>query len=299
MPLPMVLATAVPNTKAAMKFQKAAHSTARNGVSTRVETTVAMELAASCQPFENSKAKVRKIVMTTSANWLTESGVLQDDAFNHVGNVFTFVHCGFHHFENLFPLDDLHRVFFFFEQLGDQRATKPVAFVLQSVDFDDVLKRFIGRPHGVNGAGKFRGGGGKNLGKLQGAGSHVVDAIKNEAAGGGVNQVDDVIHGAAKLVHILAIERCNEGLVKLAENLVGNLVALVLNGLYTLHLLRHTCVMLQHRGERVGPANDIFRLFAEQGRKITVLRKESLQKSGHVLGSPLRSQRCGARSVAK
>src|SRR5712692_10104184 len=60
-PLPMVLATAVPKTKAAMKFQKAAQTTARKGVRTRVETTVAMELAASCQPFENSKVRVRKM----------------------------------------------------------------------------------------------------------------------------------------------------------------------------------------------------------------------------------------------
>src|SRR5579871_1184598 len=59
MPLPMDLATAVPNTNAAMKFQNAAQATARNGVSTRVETTVAMEFAASCQPLENSKARVR------------------------------------------------------------------------------------------------------------------------------------------------------------------------------------------------------------------------------------------------
>jgi hypothetical protein len=58
MPLPMVLATAVPNKNAATKFQKAAQATARKGVSTRVETTVAMELAASCQPLENSNARV-------------------------------------------------------------------------------------------------------------------------------------------------------------------------------------------------------------------------------------------------
>src|SRR5579863_5296074 len=71
MPLPMVLATAVPNTKAAMKFQKAAHATARNGVKTRVDTTVAIELAASCQPFENSNASVRKITASSSENPLT------------------------------------------------------------------------------------------------------------------------------------------------------------------------------------------------------------------------------------
>ncbi|MND07545.1 hypothetical protein D3C83_295850 [compost metagenome] len=47
MPDPTVLATAVPNTKAATKLKKAAHTTAWPGFSTRVETTVAIELAAS------------------------------------------------------------------------------------------------------------------------------------------------------------------------------------------------------------------------------------------------------------
>lgn len=46
-PPPTVLAMAVPNTNAAMKFQKAAQETAANGERTRVETTVAMELAES------------------------------------------------------------------------------------------------------------------------------------------------------------------------------------------------------------------------------------------------------------
>ena len=46
-PLPMVLATAVPNPKAATKLKNAAHTTACMGESTRVVTTVAMELAAS------------------------------------------------------------------------------------------------------------------------------------------------------------------------------------------------------------------------------------------------------------
>src|SRR5437588_4488046 len=62
-PLPMVPATAVLKKKAAIKFQKAAQTTAVNGLRTRVETTVAMELAASCQPLENSNASVRKTTM--------------------------------------------------------------------------------------------------------------------------------------------------------------------------------------------------------------------------------------------
>ena len=46
-PLPTVRATCTPKPKAATKLKKAAHATACMGVSTRVETTVAIELAAS------------------------------------------------------------------------------------------------------------------------------------------------------------------------------------------------------------------------------------------------------------
>ena len=46
-PDPTVLATAVPNVNAAMKLKKAAQMTALPGVSTRVDTTVAIEFAAS------------------------------------------------------------------------------------------------------------------------------------------------------------------------------------------------------------------------------------------------------------
>ena len=47
MPRPIVLATAVPSRKAARKLNAAAHTTASLGERTRVETTVAMLLAAS------------------------------------------------------------------------------------------------------------------------------------------------------------------------------------------------------------------------------------------------------------
>src|SRR5262249_35866009 len=46
-PLPTVVATCTPKPNAATKLKKPAHTTACSGVSTRVETTVAIELAAS------------------------------------------------------------------------------------------------------------------------------------------------------------------------------------------------------------------------------------------------------------
>ena len=55
MPLPMVFATLTPPPNAATKLKKAAQATAMPGASTRVETTVAMELAASWKPLRKSK----------------------------------------------------------------------------------------------------------------------------------------------------------------------------------------------------------------------------------------------------
>src|SRR5215208_7216589 len=46
-PVPIAWATAVPTVNAAMKLKKAAHTTAANGLSTRVPTMVAMEFAES------------------------------------------------------------------------------------------------------------------------------------------------------------------------------------------------------------------------------------------------------------
>lgn len=51
MPFPMVEATEVPKTRKTMKLKNAAQITASPGESTRVETMVEIELAASCVPF--------------------------------------------------------------------------------------------------------------------------------------------------------------------------------------------------------------------------------------------------------
>ena len=64
-PLPTVLATPTPKPKAATKLKKAAHTTAWSGVRTRVETTVAMEFAASWKPLMKSKTSATKTMKTT------------------------------------------------------------------------------------------------------------------------------------------------------------------------------------------------------------------------------------------
>ena len=60
-PVPMVCATLSPNTAKATKLKNAAHSTAYCGRSTRVDTIVAIELAASCNPLRKSNSSATAI----------------------------------------------------------------------------------------------------------------------------------------------------------------------------------------------------------------------------------------------
>src|SRR2546426_6932321 len=69
-PLPKVLATAVPKVKAAMKLKNAAQTTAMRGERTRVETTVAMELAASWKSLRKSKVRATRMSRTANKNIL-------------------------------------------------------------------------------------------------------------------------------------------------------------------------------------------------------------------------------------
>jgi len=65
-PEPIVFATAVPNTKTAAKLKKAAYTTAVVGERTRVETTVAIALAASWKPLMKSNAKAITMIARTN-----------------------------------------------------------------------------------------------------------------------------------------------------------------------------------------------------------------------------------------
>ncbi len=65
MPCPIVRATAVPTVNAAAKLKHAAHSTAGNGLSTRVPTTVAMELAESWKPLLKSNRNATAMIAMT------------------------------------------------------------------------------------------------------------------------------------------------------------------------------------------------------------------------------------------
>src|SRR5581483_4847280 len=143
----MVFATDSPNTRNATKLKKAAHTTAHCGRSTRVETIVAIEFAASWNPFMKSKASASTISSTTTSNATlpltpspdaasarTASRVLEHDALDHIGHVLAFVGDRLEELIDLLQLDDLARVGLFAEELRERRAEHVVGLGLEPVD---------------------------------------------------------------------------------------------------------------------------------------------------------------------
>src|SRR5438309_1825799 len=85
-PCLIVEATASPKTRNAMKLKKAAHATARCGERTRVETIVAIELAASWKPLMKSNARASPMIAQTR-----ESDILEHDPLDDVRHVLAAV----------------------------------------------------------------------------------------------------------------------------------------------------------------------------------------------------------------
>src|SRR5512134_142241 len=126
MPRPTVSATCRPKNRNAMKLKNAAHATAYCGRSTRVETIVAIEFAASWKPFMKSKASASTIRNTISSMAMVvpvmaafapassprpgvavprASRVLEDDALDHVRDVLALVRHRLQELVHLLQLD--------------------------------------------------------------------------------------------------------------------------------------------------------------------------------------------------
>src|SRR5438132_7546747 len=161
-PLPMVVATATPKPKAATKLKNAAQTTAALGVSTRVDTTVAIEFAASWKPFMKSNARATRMrAPRTSMRWEVgvgaASAVLERHTFDHVRDVLAAVDRVLQVVVDLLPLDHVDGIGARAEEAGDRAPQELVAQVLEAVDLRavgeearpvlQVAQRAHGRPH--------------------------------------------------------------------------------------------------------------------------------------------------------
>src|SRR6185437_3757541 len=97
-PEPTVWATFSPKKRKAMKLKNAAHNTAKRGDRTRVDTIVAIELAASCRPFRRSNSRATATSATSKCSEMAVSAfprasdVLDQNAVDAVGDILEPVH---------------------------------------------------------------------------------------------------------------------------------------------------------------------------------------------------------------
>jgi len=57
----------------------------------------------------------------------------------------------------------------------------------------------------------------KDLDEVYSSGAYGVHTIEHKTACGGVDEVDDVVEAAAKLVNVFTVKRGDEGLIELGE----------------------------------------------------------------------------------
>src|SRR5438034_548621 len=265
-PLPTVLATCTPKPKAATKLKKAAHTTACSGVSTRVETTVAIELAASWKPLMKSKSRATMTMKTTRVSMRAGrgSGHLEDDPFDDVRHVLAAVGDDLHRLVDLLPLDDLDGIARLVEERGQAVTQQVVGAVLEPVDLDGVLveagihvAQAADRPvHRLRRLDDHVGHGPAGGGRL-------LDPIDNEALGGRLDVVEHVVQPRGEVVDVLAIDRRDEGRVQLLDDLVGDLVARVLDFLDLMGLGARVGEVVAEVVEQRGGVEDVLGLLLE------------------------------------
>src|SRR5215216_7917739 len=264
--LPTVLATPVWNTKKAAKLKKAAQRTAMRGVSTRVETTVAIELAASWNPLVKSNTSASRTMATTLSR--TRSGMLDDDRLHGVGDVLEVVERLLELLDDVLPDEHVAGRVLGVEvvEVGPGPPVEAVALVLQLVEVDQVgaqrlllepaqvAEAVVGRPgrpvyqpglldHGVQGLGHL---------------------VQDQHVGRFLDGVEHVVEVAGEGVDVLAVEGGDEGGVEPGVDGVGEPVALVLGVDQALGLHLGVDEVLHHVQQLPGGVGEVGRGLVEQ-----------------------------------
>src|SRR2546427_10446117 len=227
-PLPTVVATWTPKPNAATKLKNAAHTTAWSGVSTRVETPVAIELAASWKPLMKSKTSATKMMKTTAVN--TEgraigSRHLEDDPLDAVRHVLAAVGDRLHRLVDLLPLDHLDGVALLLEHRGEGLAQQGVGAVLKAVHLHRVLvEARVHRAQAPDAAVHRRDLRHAHPCPRPARRGRLFDPVDDEALGGGLEEVEHVVEAGRGGVGGLAGGWGGEGRGSAADGTAGGLV---------------------------------------------------------------------------
>src|SRR5829696_694374 len=264
--LPTVLATPVWNTKKAAKLKKAAQMTAIFGVSTLVETTVAIELAASWKPLVKSNTKASATIAMTESR--ARSGMLDDDGLDRVGDMLEGVEGLLQLLDDVLPDEQVTGRVLGVEvvEVGPGPAVQLVALVLQLVEVDQVgAQRLLLEPAQVAQAVGGRPGRPVDQpGLLDHRLQRLGHLVQDQHVGRGLDGVEHVVELAGQGVDVLAVEGGDEGAVEPGVDGVGQPVTLVLGVDQALGLHLGVDEVLHHVQQLPGGVDEVGRDLIEQ-----------------------------------
>src|SRR4029453_13232539 len=294
MPWPIVWATAVPKIKTARKLKVAAQYTASRGVSTRVETTVAMAFAASWKPLIKSKTRATPIRTRTrggaARSWRIPvrlsaagmSGGLEHDAFDKIGDIFAAIKGVFEEFVNLLPLDDVDRVRALLEKPRHALPEDGIPLVFEPIDFHADLQhvhRILQPTQSAHSLLDLLDSFKEHCPELVRFRCHVLDIIHNDALAGGIDEIQDVIHAGDELMDLVTIERGKKSFMEGFEGAVRNIIPGMLDVFDGLGILGGGMHVAQHVQQCLRPLDTLAGMLLKEIKK-TVLLGEQRAK-GH------------------
>src|SRR5215211_5261693 len=264
--LPTVLATCVWKTRKAMKLNRAAQTTAIRGVSTRVETTVAIELAAAWKPLVKSNTSASRTIAMTEMR--ARSGMLDDHGLHGVGHVLEGVEGLLQLLDDVLPDEHIPGRVLGVEvvQVGPGPAVQLVALVLELVEVDQVgAQRLLLEPAQVAQAVSGRPGRPVDqAGLLHHRVQRLRHLVQHHHVGRRLDGVEHVVELAGQGVDVLAVEGGDEGAVEPGVDGVGQPVALVLGLDQPLGLHLRVDEVLDHVQQLPGGVDEVARDLVEQ-----------------------------------
>src|SRR5436190_1101695 len=126
-----------------------------------------------------SKASATPMMATTASRLLSiRSGVLDDDAFEDVGDVLAAIRGLLEEVQDLLPLDDDDGVLLVLEEGRDGGLVSAVRLVFETIDLDGALGDPFSLLEGLDRADDLHGGVPDEPGQLARAGPDAVDVIQ-------------------------------------------------------------------------------------------------------------------------
>src|SRR5712691_4040582 len=239
MPVPTVCATCAPKMRKATKLKKAAHTTACCGRKTRVDTMVAIEFAASCNPLRKSNASATMINAIRAGRasvtaFMSGLDVLDHDAADLVAGVVEAVDDLLEMIVDLHSDEERHRVG---RLVGPIQLLQPDIVQLVGAPLD--LRYLLADLADAPGIGIDRGQQRHRFPHQRGAHHDRIRHLlllrreralieQHDGLGGLLHLIDGVVHRGDEVLDVAAVERSDEGAPHRNQHLAGNVVGFLL-----------------------------------------------------------------------